>query len=125
MTTTENSFKACTVLSSIALALTAAMAINGHEVNTFMWVRGVLLPLVAVVLYRLAVAAGRGSRRALDRLRALTLITPVAIVAVDLIPGVCPLWYAALQTVCMVPVVVAAVSLRSPAAAPATSTPSK
>jgi hypothetical protein len=102
----ETSFKAYTVLSTIALTAVAAMAISGHQINTFMWVRGALLPVAAVLLYRMTVA---GSRRGLDRVRTLTRIMPIAIVGVDLIPGICPLWYAALQAVCMVPVVVAAV----------------
>lgn len=109
---TATSLKAYTVLSGIALTGLAAVAAHGQPVNTFMWIRGVLLPIVAVLLYRMATAAGRGNAKALDRLRTLTVVLPIAVVGVDLIPGVCPLWYAALQTVCMVPVVVAAVLLR-------------
>jgi hypothetical protein len=111
----ETSFKAYTVLSAIALAAIAAMAGTGHTVNTFMWVRGILLPAIAVLLYRMTIAASRGSRRSFDRVRALTLIMPIAIIAVDLIPGVCPLWYAALQAVCMLPVIAAAVTTRDAA----------
>jgi hypothetical protein len=111
----ETCFKACTVLSSIALTLTIAAAGGGQTVNTFMWVRGILLLVIAVLLYRTTLAAARGSRRAFDRVRTLSLITPIAIIAVDLIPGVCPLWYAALQTLCMIPVIVAAVATRRPA----------
>jgi hypothetical protein len=110
--TVGTTFKACTVLSAIGFASTAAMAVDGHTVNTFMWVRGALLPVVAVLLYRLPLAAAAGSDKALDRLRTLTVVMPVAIVAVDLVPGLCPPWYAALQTVGMVPVIVAAVTLR-------------
>jgi hypothetical protein len=40
---------------------------------------------------------------------------PVAIVGVDLIPGVCPRWYAGLRAARMVPVVVAAVLIRAAA----------
>jgi len=109
----ENAFKACTVVSLVALATVAAAAAHGLPITTFMWVRGALLPIVAVLLYRMSVAAAAGSARASDRLRTLTLIMPIAIVGVDLVPGVCPLWYAALQTVCMLPVVAAAVALRS------------
>ncbi|AEV82999.1 hypothetical protein ACWT_1980 [Actinoplanes sp. SE50] len=105
----ETATKVATVLSTVALAGTVAVAAHGGTVNTFMWVRGALLPIVAVVLYRMA--AG-GSPRALDRIRVLTVIMPIAIVGVDLIPGVCPLWYAAVQAVCMIPVVVAAVLSR-------------
>ncbi|MFF8693929.1 hypothetical protein ACF08W_17160 [Streptomyces sp. NPDC015144] len=102
------------VLGAVALVAVAAVAAGGHPVNTFMWVRAALLPLVAVVMHRLAVAAfrdgpggpgGPGSRRAFERLRTLAGIMPVAIVGVDLVPGVCPLWYAAVQTVCVLPVV--------------------
>lgn len=93
------------VLGAAALVAVVAVAGTGHTVNTFMWVRGVLLPVVAVLLHRMALAAFRGSRRAFERLSTLAVIMPVAIVGVDLIPGVCPLWYAVAQTVCMLPVV--------------------
>ncbi|MGW3085830.1 hypothetical protein [Streptomyces sp. NPDC001108] len=99
------------VLGAVALVAVAAVAAGGHPVNTFMWVRAALLPLVAVVMHRLTVAAFRdgpdrpGSRRAFERLRTLAGIMPVAIVGVDLVPGVCPLWYTAVQTVCVLPVV--------------------
>ncbi|GAA2475502.1 hypothetical protein [Winogradskya humida] len=108
-------FKAYTALSGIALAATIAMAGTGHTVNTFMWVRSILLPIIAVVLYQVTLAASRGSARAFDRIRAVTMILPIAIIAVDLIPGVCPSWYAAMQAVCMIPVIVAAVVTRQAA----------
>ncbi|MFE7108232.1 hypothetical protein ACFU98_23745 [Streptomyces sp. NPDC057575] len=73
--------------------------------NTFMWVRAVLLPLIAVLVHRLAVAAPRGSRRAFERMSAVAVILPIAIISVDLIPGVCPPWYAVTQAVCMLPVI--------------------
>jgi hypothetical protein len=78
---------------------------NGGAVNTFMWVRAALLPVVAVLVHRLAVAGSRGSRPAFERLGALAAVMAVAIIAVDLIPGVCPPWYTAVQVVCMLPVV--------------------
>jgi hypothetical protein len=115
LTKVETSFKAYVVLSTTALALVAATAVNGHAVNTFMWVRGALLPIIAVLLYRLTIAASRGNHKAFDRVRTLTLIVPIAVIAVDLIPGVCPLWYAGLQALCMIPVIVAAVITRGPA----------
>ncbi|MFD7582117.1 hypothetical protein [Kitasatospora sp. NPDC059817] len=102
-------------LGAVAFLAVVAVAGSGHPVNTFMWVRAVLLPVVAVLLHRLAVAASRGSRRAFERLGALTVIMPIAIIGVDLIPGVCPPWYAAVQTVCMLPVLRAAVTVRGSA----------
>lgn len=35
----------------------------------------------------------------------LAVIIPIAIIGVDLIPGVCPPWYAVAQTLCMLPVI--------------------
>jgi hypothetical protein len=70
-----------------------------------MWVRAVLLPVVAVLIYRMTVSASRGSRRAFERVSALAVIMPIAIIGVDLIPGVCPPWYAVMQAVCMVPII--------------------
>ncbi|UQI45978.1 hypothetical protein M1P56_17815 [Streptomyces sp. HU2014] len=108
----RNSIRLYGGLGALALLAVVAVAGSGHTVNTFMGVRAVLLPVAAVLLHRLATAASRGSRRAYERVRALTLILPVAIVGVDLIPGICPPWYAVTQAVCMVPVVRAAVLLR-------------
>jgi hypothetical protein len=109
----ENSLKTYAVLAFTALTGVAAMAVNGHTVNTFMWVRGALLPLIAIWLYRTAGKATAGNRKAFDKVRTLSLIMPIAIIGVDLIPGVCPLWYAGLQTLVMIPVVATAVLTRN------------
>ncbi|MFE6049332.1 hypothetical protein ACFQ6N_01080 [Kitasatospora sp. NPDC056446] len=105
--TVKNSVKIYGALSAVALlAVVAVVAVSGgHTVNTFMWVRAALLPVVAVLIHRITVSASRGSRRAFDRVSALAVIMPIAIVGVDLIPGVCPLWYAVMQAVCVLPVI--------------------
>ncbi|MFI2077252.1 MULTISPECIES: hypothetical protein [Streptomyces] len=103
--TAEISIKVYGALSTAALVAVIAVSSSGHMVNTFMWVRAVLLPVVAVLIHRLTVSASRGSRRAFERVSALAVIMPIAIIGVDLIPGVCPPWYAVMQTVCMLPVV--------------------
>ncbi|WP_030692223.1 hypothetical protein [Streptomyces globisporus] len=103
--TARTSVKIYGALGVLSLLTVVAVAGGGHPVNTFMWVRAVLLPVVAVLVHHLAVSASRGSRRAFERVRALAVVLPVAIVGVDLLPGVCPPWYAALQTVCMLPVI--------------------
>ncbi|MEU6825539.1 hypothetical protein ABZ921_33420 [Streptomyces atriruber] len=114
----ENSIKVYVALSAVALLAVVAVAGAGQQVNTFMWVRAVLLPVVAVLLHRMTGAASRGSRRAFERLRTLAVVMPVAIIAVDLIPGVCPPWYTVTQTVCMLPVIRVAFLTRSPAPRP-------
>ncbi|OKI95360.1 hypothetical protein AMK18_27505 [Streptomyces sp. CB01249] len=92
-------------LTATALGAVVVVAATGHTVNTFMWVRAVLLPLIAYVLHRITASAEAGSRRAFDRVSTLAVIMPIAIIGVDLIPGVCPPWYAVTQTLCMLPVI--------------------
>lgn len=108
-------FRSFGVLSTIALGIVVAVAATGHTVSSFMWIRGGLLPAIAVLLYRNAVAGARGDRRSYERIRSLSVVLPIAIVGVDLIPGVCPLWYAIMQTIGMIPVVAAAFVTRRPA----------
>lgn len=100
----RNSIGLYGVLGAAALVAVAAVAATGHTVNTFMWVRAALLPVIAYVILRV-LAAARGSRRAFERVSALAVIMPVAIIGVDLIPGVCPPWYAVVQTLCVLPVI--------------------
>jgi hypothetical protein len=84
-------------ICAITLGTVAVVAISGPTVSTFMWVRSVILLAIAPVIHRMAVSAAQGVRRSFERLRTLTVIMPIAIVAVDLIPGVCPVWYAGMQ----------------------------
>ncbi|GAA1069267.1 hypothetical protein GCM10009647_091450 [Streptomyces sanglieri] len=111
----QNGFKLYGALGATALLAVVAVAGSGHPVNTFMWVRAALLPLIAVLLHRMTVSASRGSRRSFERVSSVAVVMPIAIVGVDLIPGVCPFWYAVVQTVCMLPVVRIAFLTRSSA----------
>lgn len=93
------------VLGAAALVAVVVVAATGHTVNTFMWVRAALLPVIAYVILRITASAAQGSRRAFERVSTLAVIVPVAIIGVDLIPGVCPPWYAVVQTLCVLPVI--------------------
>lgn len=114
-TTVKKCFLLYGVLSALALAVIVPVAGSGHTVTTFMWVRGILLPIIAVLLYGMTIAASRGSFKAFNKVRTLSWILPIAIIGIDLIPGVCPRWYAVMQALCMIPVVVAALAIRRPA----------
>ncbi|MFB7909714.1 hypothetical protein ACFC1T_25090 [Kitasatospora sp. NPDC056076] len=81
----------------ITLATVAVMAFSGHASTPFMWVRGVLFPALAPVLLRITARAAGGDYKALDRIRTVATVMPIAVIAVDLIPGICPPWYAVLQ----------------------------
>lgn len=103
--TAKSGIKVYGALSAAALLAVVAVSVGGGMVNTFMWVRAVLLPVVAVLTHRMAGSASRGSRRSFERVRALAVVMPIAIIGVDLIPGVCPPWYAVTQVVCVLPLV--------------------
>ncbi|MFF9642848.1 hypothetical protein [Kitasatospora aureofaciens] len=81
----------------VTLATVAVMASTGHGTTPFMWIRGVIFPALAPVLLRLATRAAEGDYKAFDRIRTLSTVMPIAVIAVDLIPGICPAWYAVLQ----------------------------
>ncbi|MGQ4487718.1 hypothetical protein LRE75_16720 [Streptomyces sp. 372A] len=105
LTSARRSITLYGALTAAALGAVVVVAATGHTVNTFMWVRAVLLPVIAYVLLRITASAAGGSRRAFERLSTLAVIMPIAIIGVDLVPGVCPPWYAVTQTLCMLPVI--------------------
>jgi hypothetical protein len=84
-------------ISAIVLGTAAVLAFTRHTVNPFMWVRGGIMIAVAPMLLRYVAEAQNGSRESFDRVRTLATIVPIALIGVDLIPGLCPAWYAAMQ----------------------------
>ena len=95
-------------LSVVVLATVAVLAISGQTVTSFMWGRSAGVLASAAVTYWLTVLAARGARWAYLRVRVISIVMPVAIVAVDLIPGICPTWFAMMQAVCALAVAAAA-----------------
>ncbi|MFF4344326.1 hypothetical protein ACFY00_30920 [Kitasatospora sp. NPDC001540] len=84
-------------VGAIVLATVAVMAATGHPTSAFMWVRGAVLFLATFLLHRYLGRVRAGDAGAFDRLRTLSTVAPVAVVGVDLVPGLCPAWYAVLQ----------------------------
>jgi hypothetical protein len=101
------------VVCAIVLAASAVLAFLHQPVTAFMWVRGGILLAVGPLLLGWAAKAARGEARAFDRLSTVSAVLPVSIVAVDLIPGICPPWYAVLQSIGALPLVGVAVLTRS------------
>ncbi|WP_037366677.1 hypothetical protein [Amycolatopsis orientalis] len=99
------------VVSAVVFGAIAARALTGGEVSSFMWIRSGVVVASAVVSWWLLSAAARGSRAAYLRMRLIAIVAPVAIVGVDLIPGVCPLWFLLAQTGCAIVLAGAAVPL--------------
>jgi hypothetical protein len=102
-------------VSALVLATVAVTAPAGHTATPFMWVRGAILLAAAPLLRRMAARASQGSARDFDRLRTLTAVSPITLIGVDLIPGLCPAWYAVLQGLSALALVGIAVLTRSAA----------
>jgi hypothetical protein len=95
-------------LSAAVLVTVVLLKATDHTVTTFMWGRtGGVLASAAVMYWLIAVAA-RGARWAFARMRILTVVMPLAIVAIDVIPGTLPVWFVLLQGVCALALLAAA-----------------
>lgn len=90
-------------LSTAVLVTVAVLALTGHTVTSFMWGRSAGVLASAVVFYWLTVLAARGARWACLRVRILSVIMPLVIIAVDTAPGICPTWFAMVQATCALP----------------------
>ena len=100
------------VAGAILLGTLVVIAVAGGETTTFMWVRATILPALTPFLFRFAARAAQGRASFVPRLRSLTTVLPLAIIGVDLIPGVCPTWSAAMQSVTALALVPIAVLTR-------------
>ncbi|TNC26131.1 hypothetical protein [Amycolatopsis alkalitolerans] len=99
------------LLSVVVLGIVATLAVTGHPVTAFMWGRSGGVLASAAVAYWLTLLAARGRRWAYVRVRIISIVVPVAIVAIDSIPGALPPWFVALQVVCALAMAGAAFSL--------------
>lgn len=82
--------------------LAAVAALHGHPtlVTPAVWVRGTIVVASALLTASFARRAAGGSSRAYLRLRLVTAIMLVAIVAIVALPGTFPLWMKVEQSVC-------------------------
>ncbi|MGW4694653.1 hypothetical protein ACWEO1_19995 [Kitasatospora cineracea] len=99
-------------VGAVVLGTVAAVAVAGLPTTPFMWVRGAVLLLLVVLLRRYVARARGGDGRARERLRRTATVLPFAVVGVDLLPGLCPAWYAVLQGLSVLALVPVAVLTR-------------
>lgn len=90
------------VISGIVLGTVVVLAVLGDPVTSFMWSRSAAVLASALVTYWLVDRAAKGARWAYVRVRIISVVAPVAIVAVDLLPGVCPMWFLVMQALCAI-----------------------
>ncbi|MCC9312006.1 hypothetical protein LN042_33940 [Kitasatospora sp. RB6PN24] len=112
-------------VGAIVLGTVAVMAFTGHQATSFMWIRGAILFLATFLLHRYHSRASQGSYKDFDRLRTLSAIVPIAIIGVDLIPGLCPMWYAVIQGLSALALIGVAVVTRGSALSAAFPSPGK
>lgn len=82
--------------------LAAAVALRNHPdlVPPAVWVRGTIVVLSSLLTAAFARRAAGGSSRAYLRLRLVTAIMLVAVVAIVALPGTFPVWMKVEQSVC-------------------------
>ncbi|RSM91606.1 hypothetical protein DMH04_01070 [Kibdelosporangium aridum] len=84
-------------LSVVGLIVVVILSAEGREVTSFMWGRTGGMFASAVVAYWLTVVAAKGARWAYVRVRIICVVVPIAIVAIDSIPGALPPWMIVIQ----------------------------
>lgn len=104
---------ACAALSVITLAVAGLLsAIDPKEVNWVVWLRGGVVAVACVVLVAVTAAAARGNRTAYVRMRWISILAPVGIVAIVLAPDTgYPVWMKVEQVLLGVLIVLIAVQL--------------
>ncbi|WP_066951300.1 hypothetical protein [Microtetraspora fusca] len=95
-------------LGAAVLITVAILAITEQTATSFMWGRSAGVLASAAVTYWLTVLASRGARWAYLRVRVISIVMPIAIIGVDMIPGICPAWFAMMQAACALAIAAAA-----------------
>ncbi|WP_223198849.1 hypothetical protein [Solihabitans fulvus] len=87
-------------LSALTLVAIVLLRNNTEAVNTAVWIRGTIVVLSAALMTTFVAGTARGARRAFLRLRIVSAVMVVAIVAIISIPGTFPVWMKIEQAVC-------------------------
>lgn len=83
--------------SGVVLVVVVILSVIGDAVSGFMWGRSAGMLTSALAAYWLTGLAQGGSRPAYLRVRIISVVVPIVVLAFDSIPGALPLWFAALQ----------------------------
>jgi len=106
---------ACGLVSVAGLAVAAVLsAVDPIEVTWVVWLRGGVVAVASLVLMAVTGAAARGSRGAYVRLRWISILAPIGIVAILLAPDAgYPLWMKVEQAIVGVLILTMAIQLNS------------
>jgi len=97
----------------LQLLINLVLAVSGHgrSVSSFMWGRSAGVLISGWVFILLTVLAGRGVRSAYQRVRIISIVLPIIIVVLVLVPAISggvPLWFKAAQIAAAVCVAIVA-----------------
>jgi hypothetical protein len=101
-------------LSAAVLITVVILAITERTVTSFMWGRSAGVLASAAVTYWLTVLASRGAQWAYLRVRIISIIMPIAIIAIDMIPGALPPWFVMMQATCALAIAATAFVVNGP-----------
>jgi hypothetical protein len=106
---------ACGLVSVAGLLASAVLSfVDPDDVTWVVWLRGAVVAVASFALIAVTRAASRGSRNAYVRLRWISILAPIGIVAILLAPDAgYPLWMKVEQAVVGALIVLIAVQLNS------------
>ncbi|MEW9531274.1 hypothetical protein [Microbispora sp. NPDC049125] len=84
-------------IGAAVLVTVVVLASTGHTMTGFVWSRAAGLFASAAVTYWMTALASKGRRWAYLRLRIISIAVPVALIAMDMIPGILPVWFVVMQ----------------------------
>lgn len=107
---------ACSLVSIAGLVITTVLSIaDPEEVTWVVWLRGSVVAVAGFVLMAVTAAAARGSRPAYVRLRWISILAPLGVIAIVLAPDAgYPLWMKIEQGTIGVLIALIAVQLNRP-----------
>jgi hypothetical protein len=101
------------------VGLGAAVLLRDHPqlVNSAVWIRDTAVVITSGLMYLIAERAARGKRSAFVRLRIASIVVPLAIALLIVLPDPFPVWMKVQQGVCALAVAGVAVLVNRPAVA--------
>jgi hypothetical protein len=93
------------------LTFLAILVFHGDPdvVTDAVWIRGSILAVASLVTFALGASMAKGSRRNFRRLRVVAVAQAVAIVVIEAVPGIFPIWFKIANGVCGVLLIIVAV----------------
>ncbi len=79
-------------ISALTVVAIAVMRNNAAQVNSAVWIHGIIVVASALFTYIFTVRASAGASRSYLRLRVISIVTPAAMVVLIALPDTFPLW---------------------------------